>query len=203
MGEAPTGARAMCVWLGTLASWRPTFIKHLVRRYRTTAEVLQRSPAEIAAFAVRGPARENPGPKAGDRPRERAEAASDAGLFEEVLREGPAACLHRAEDRAPGDLVVAWTDALYPDQLRDLGDPPLCLFVRGGGDAETARGRLSAIVDTPLVAVVGTRGPSPTARTWRAPSPAISRAPASWSSAAWPWASTRSRRRQPWTRPHR
>ena len=52
--------------------------------------------------------------------------------------------------------MVAWTDALFPDQLRDLPDPPLCLFVRGGSDAATVRTRLSAIVDAPLVAVVGT-----------------------------------------------
>ncbi len=78
-----------------------------------------------------------------------------------MLREGPVACLQSAERRPPGDLVVAWTDALYPDQLRDLGDPPLCLFVRGGADAATARARLSAIVDAPLVSVVGTRAPSP------------------------------------------
>ena len=56
---------------------------------------------------------------------------------------------------------MAWTDALYPDQLRDLPDPPLCLFVRGGADAATTRARISAIVDAPLVAVVGTRTPSP------------------------------------------
>ena len=36
--------------------------------------------------------------------------------------------------------VVAWSEALYPDQLRDLADPPLCLFVRGGADAASARG---------------------------------------------------------------
>jgi DNA processing protein len=56
--------------------------------------------------------------------------------------------------------VVAWSEALYPDQLRDLDDPPLCLFVRGGADAATVRRRVSAVVDAPLVAVVGTRGPS-------------------------------------------
>ena len=162
MAEQPVGARAMCVWLGTLASWRPAFIKRLVLRYRTTAEVLQRPPAEIAAFAARGPARERTGRKRdGDPARQRAESASDAGRFEAVLHEGPAVCLRRAEHRPPGDLVVAWTDALYPDQLRDLSDPPLCLFVRGGADAATARARISAIVEAPLVAVVGTRAPSP------------------------------------------
>jgi DNA processing protein len=152
----------MCVWLGTLASWRPAFIKQLVRQYRTTAEVLQRPPAELAAFAKRGPVGERTGTKRRDDPaRQRAEAASDAGRFAAVLHEGPAPCLHTAEHRPPGDVVVAWTDALYPDQLRDLPDPPLCLFVRAGADGATARARISAIVDAPLVAVVGTRTPSP------------------------------------------
>lgn len=160
MAEEPVGARAMCVWLGTLASWRPAFIRQLVLRYRTTADVLERPPAEIAAFAAGRPARSGT-KRGGDRERDQAETASDAGRFEAVLREGPVACLEKAEHRPPGDLVVAWSDALYPDQLRDLGDPPLCLFVRGGADAASARARLSAIVDAPLVTVVGTRTPSP------------------------------------------
>ena len=152
----------MCVWLGTLASWRPGLIKRLVRQYRTTAQVLERPPAEIAAFAAGRVGREqSPRKRRGDPVRERAELASDAERFAAVLQEGPAACLSRTERRPSCDLVVAWTDALYPDQLRDLSDPPLCLFVRGGADAATARARLSAIVDAPLVAVVGTRGPSP------------------------------------------
>ena len=88
------------------------------------------------------------------------EEATDGARFAAVLREGPVACLRRAERRPPGDLVVAWSDALYPDQLRDLGDPPLCLFVRGGADRSTVRTRVSAIVEAPVVSVVGTRTPS-------------------------------------------
>ncbi len=162
MGDESPGARAMCVWLGTLASWRPGFIKQLVRRYRTTAQVLQQQPSEIAAFGMRrAGSEERPRKRGRDAARERAEQASDAGRFAAVLRDGPPECLQRAEQRPQGDLVVAWTDALYPDQLRDLPDPPLCLFVRGGSDPATVRARLSAIVDAPLVAVVGTRAPSP------------------------------------------
>jgi len=159
----------MCVWVGTLASWRRGLIKQLVRRYRTTAQVLQQQPSEIAAFARRAGGEERPRrrgedaarERARDASRERAELASDAARFAAVLRDGPVDCLQRAEHRPQGDLVVAWTDALYPDQLRDLPDPPLCLFVRGGSEAATVRTRLSAIVDAPLVAVVGTRAPSP------------------------------------------
>ncbi len=106
----------------------------------------------------RRPRRERPT----DRPRGgTAEQLSEAQRFAAVLREGPEACLRRAERRPRGDLVVAWSEALYPDQLRDLDDPPLCLFVRGGADAETVRARVSALVDVPLVGVVGTRAPSP------------------------------------------
>ena len=160
MGDAAAGARAMCVWLGTLASYRPGFVGELVLRYRTTAQVLARPPEDILAFATRR--RRAVRPPAGDAVASRAgaEAESDAARFAAVLREGPEACLRRAERRPPGDLVVAWSEALYPDQLRDLGDPPLCLFVRGGADREKVEARVSAIVDAPVVSVVGTRAPS-------------------------------------------
>jgi DNA processing protein len=163
VSEQPVGARAMCVWLETLASWRPGFINRLVREYRTMGTLMECAPAEIVAFASRRPARGGRAtPAEGDRGGgTAAERASDAACFAATLREGPASCLRRAERRPAGDLVVAWCEALYPDQLRDLGDPPLCLFVRGGARTATTRERLSAIVDAPLVAVVGTRTPSP------------------------------------------
>ena len=161
MPELISGVRSMCVWLGTLASWQPGLIGELVREYRTTAGMLERDPAEIVAFIARRPARgrRRAGTTAAGATREQAE--SDAARFAAVLRAGPAACLRQAERRPPGDLAVAWSDALYPDQLRDLPDPPLCLFVRGGAESASARSRLSAVVDAPLVAVVGTRSPSP------------------------------------------
>lgn len=150
----------MCVWLGTLASWRPGLINRLVREYRTMGTLVARPPAEIVEFVSRGRSRAGR-PVAADRGATPAERASDAARFAATLREGPEVCLRRAERRPPGQFVVAWSEALYPDQLRDLGDPPLCLFVRGGADTGTTRARLSAIVDAPLVAVVGTRSPSP------------------------------------------
>jgi DNA processing protein len=151
----------MCVWLGTLASYRPGLVGQLVLRYRTTAQVLARPPEDIVEFAT-GRARRAPRPVAGGKGSlKAAEDSSEAARFSAVLRDGPHVCLRRAERRPPGDLVVAWSEALYPDQLRDLDDPPLCLFVRGGADAATARSWVSAIVDAPLVSVVGTRSPSP------------------------------------------
>ena len=159
--DEPVGARAMCVWLGTLASWRPGFIGRLVREYRSVGALLERPPSEIVAFATRrDSARRRQGLKEGAGRASGAKVPTDADRFAAVLRAGPETCLTRAERRPPGDLVVAWCDPLYPDQLRDLDDPPLCLFVRGA-DAATVRERLSAIVDAPLVAIVGTRGPSP------------------------------------------
>lgn len=161
-------ARAMCVWLGTLASWYPGLTGRLVREYRSTAALLERPPSEIAAFALRGrKTRDGRGSPAGPRipggsaPRRQAERQSEAQRFAAVLQEGPEACLRRAEQRPRGDLVVAWSEPLYPDQLRDLDDPPLCLFVRGAADAQPVRERVSALVDVPLVGVVGTRSPSP------------------------------------------
>jgi DNA processing protein len=151
----------MCVWLGTLASWRPGLIGGLVREYRTTAGVLARDPAEIVAFAARRPARGRRRAEERVEGGSPSEKASDTARFADVLRAGPVACLRQAERRPPGDLAVAWNDALYPDQLRDLPDPPLCLFVRGGGDRSATQRRLSAVVEAPLVAVVGTRSPSP------------------------------------------
>jgi DNA processing protein len=151
----------MCVWLGTLASYRPGFIGQLVLRYRTTAQVLAQPPGDIAEFALRRRHRGRRAVAGAPAARDAAEDASDAARFAAVLAEGPHACLLRAEQRPSGDLVIAWSESLYPDQLRDLGDPPLCLFVRGGSDGDTVRARVSAIVDAPLVAVVGTRRPSP------------------------------------------
>ncbi len=161
--ERPVGARAMCVWLGTLASYHPGLTGRLVREYRTMGELVQRSPSEILELASR------PVPRRGRRASDggdgkggaAAERVSDAARFRAALRAGPADCLRRAERRLPGDLVVAWSEALYPDQLRDLDDPPLCLFVRGGPDTDTTKARLSAIVDAPMVAVVGSRKSSP------------------------------------------
>ena len=157
----PGRGRCACGW----ARWRPTvpgFIGQLVLRYRTTAQVLAQPPGDIAEFALR---RRRGGRTGGGRGSPRlatpAEDASDAARFAAVLAAGPRACLERAERRPPGDLVVAWSEPLYPDQLRDLGDPPLCLFVRGGAEPTKVRARVSAIVDAPLVAVVGTRRPSP------------------------------------------
>lgn len=52
--------------------------------------------------------------------------------------------------QAPGNRLVAYTDAAYPGRLRLLPDPPLALFVRGDLD----------LLDMPQLAVVGSRHPT-------------------------------------------
>jgi DNA processing protein len=50
-----------------------------------------------------------------------------------------------------GGLVIAYTDEQYPERLREIFDPPALLWVRG--DAK--------LLAEPLLAVVGTRHPTP------------------------------------------
>ena len=163
--ERASGRRAQCVWLGTLASWRQGLVGRLVREYGGVSGVLERSPAELAAFltsrravraAVPGSPASSGAPAAAD-----ADAASDARRFADVLAGGPEACLRDVERGRSDELVVAWSDALYPAQLRRLTDPPLALFARGGAGRGGPGARLSALAAVPSVAVVGTRAPSP------------------------------------------
>lgn len=51
---------------------------------------------------------------------------------------------------APGNQLVAFTDAAYPERLRMLTDPPLALFARGDPD----------LLGIPQLAVVGSRHPT-------------------------------------------
>jgi hypothetical protein len=47
---SPARRRALCIWLGTLASWRGGLIRRLVRDCGSVSEVLDASPAELAAL---------------------------------------------------------------------------------------------------------------------------------------------------------
>ena len=53
--------------------------------------------------------------------------------------------------RAAGVQIVAFEDAAYPSQLKQIYDPPLVLYVRGN----------VAAVSQPGIAVIGTRHPTP------------------------------------------
>ena len=141
--------------------------RRLVLRYRTTAEVMHRSPADIAAFATRGRSR-------GARTdatavASAAEHASDAARFAAVLpRARSPACggpngVRRATWSSPGASPCTRTSCATSATRRCA-----CSFAAAPTTA-TARARLSAIVDAPLVAVVGTRSTVSLRRwTWRA-----------------------------------
>ena len=164
----PAQRRALCVWLGALASWRGGLVKKLVAEYGSVGRTLDRRPAELAAFVGRptgagsgkasGPAAaERSG---GDRQREAAERSREEARFAAVLAQDPESSAGALE-RGSGTAVVAWCDPLYPPALRQLSDAPLCLFVKATcSDGELAR-RLEVVCRAPAVAVVGTRAPSP------------------------------------------
>ncbi len=161
--------RALCIWLGTLASWRSGLIKKLVRECGAVSQLLDASPAELAALI--GP----PGvaqrskkahpttaaqrlERAGER--HAAERDEEEARFAAVLKARPED-VARMQERFPHSAVVAWLDPLYPPGLRQLADPPLCLFVRARCDHQEIERRLDSLCRNPAVAVVGTRGPSP------------------------------------------
>jgi len=166
---APARRRALCIWLGTLASWRSGLVKKLVRECGAVSRVLDRSPAELAALI--GPpgvaqrsrkAHPTTAAQRLDRAGERHAAERDVEeqRFAAALKARPED-LARMQERFPHSVVVAWCDPLYPPALRQLADPPLCLFVRGQCDDQEIRRRLQILCNVPAVAVVGTRAPSP------------------------------------------
>lgn len=166
---SPARRRALCIWLGTLASWRSGLVKKLVRECGAVSRVLDRSPAELAALI--GPpgvaqrsrkAHPTIAAQTLDRAGERHAAERDVEQqrFAAALKARPED-LARMQERFPHSAVVAWCDPLYPPALRQLADPPLCLFVRGQCDDQEIRRRLQILCNVPAVAVVGTRAPSP------------------------------------------
>ena len=162
--------RAVCIWLGTLASWRRGLVKRLVGTFGSVEDVVAQTPRTLAQ-AVKP--RTSAGPQAsgrvdGDGGRaetRRADAgralrSEDEARFLAVLRQGPRGA-GSASPPPDGGSVVAWSDDRYPAALRDLSDPPLCLFVRAGCGPHELEHRLELIGKATAVAVVGTRGPSP------------------------------------------
>ena len=166
---SPARRRALCIWLGTLASWRSGLVKKLVRECGSVSQVLDASPGELAALI--GPPgvaprsrRTHPAATAQTSGRtgelQAAELAEDEEHFATALKTRPED-LTRMQERLPHSAVVAWCDPLYPPALRQLADPPLCLFVRARCDQQEIARRLDGLCRNPAVAVVGTRGPSP------------------------------------------
>lgn len=168
--------RAVCVWLGGLASYRQGLVKRLIKSHGSVAEIIDCNPgqliAELAAPGA-GARRTRPASKATTRDAEAGASeshphweagagddATEAATFQSVLATPPERYLEWAESRGSGHAVVAWSDPLYPPALRQLADPPLCLFLRHRCSGEELVRRLEVLCIQPAVAVVGTRGPS-------------------------------------------
>jgi len=161
--------RAVCVWLGTLASWRGGLVKKLVREYGSVSQVLDASTADLRAFiGSQGVAQRCrkalPATSALRLERAREQHAAERDVEEQrfaaALQARPEN-LAGTQERFQDSAVVAWCDPLYPPALRQLADPPLCLFVRARCDHQEIARRLDSLCRIPAVAVVGTRAPSP------------------------------------------
>ena len=166
---AAPSRRDLCVWLGTLAWWRGGLIGLLVREYGDVDDVLSRPVTELRAFlkmrprrpaasgsAAAGPAAAGNADDAGSAAQDQ---ASDRRRYDAVLEAAPRDCV--AGHTRPGRLLVTWYDASYPQALCHLADPPLCLFAAATADDAEVFRRLGALAEVPVVAVVGTRAPSP------------------------------------------
>lgn len=164
------GRRAVCVWLGGLASCRQGLIKRLVQAHGSVAEVVGRDPQELvqtlrapatrAAGRAFGGARSALGSQSSDAPDGGDDDERAAYRFQSILGLSPREYMEAAEARGEGHTVVAWCDPLYPPALRQLSDPPLCLFIRHNCPHEEMVRRLQALCVQPVVAIVGTRAPS-------------------------------------------
>lgn len=163
----PENRRATCVWLGGLASCRPGLIKRLVKVHGSISEVVDLDPGDLVeALRVSARGRQMALGSAGGSPESKASGARPTGderatsRFEAVLDLSPSQYLDAVDSSGEGRMLVAWCDPLYPPALRQLADPPLCLFVRHDCSGEELTHRLQALCVHPVVAVVGTRAPS-------------------------------------------
>lgn len=88
------------------------------------------------------------------------EGEQESSAFAAVLARGPLP-VPAAHDPtvAEGRAVVTWADEQYPPQLRELPDPPPALFLDG-----LVKDGLRALAERHVVAVVGSRSPSPYGR---------------------------------------
>jgi DNA processing protein len=145
-GDAVAELRARAVWLAELAGWRRGFVGALAAENGGLGAALLLEPPAVVAAAARRRRKARSGEAD-------AETEQEASAFAAVLARGPSA------EAAAHPSVVTWVDAAYPPQLRELPDPPPALYLRG----LTARG-LDALAGRHVVAVVGSRSPSPYGR---------------------------------------
>lgn len=156
--------RAVAIWLALLAAHRGGLIKRLVGKEATLTEVVALPEAQLRRCV--GPSRvpaktSSPHGEGIEADCERLAAAHEPPRTEEepaftrILAAGPGR-LRDVLAMPSGVQVVTWEDEAYPSQLRDLRDAPPALFLRG-----RVREGLQALERSPVVAIVGTRGPSP------------------------------------------
>lgn len=128
------------------------------------SEALDRSVAElttlVASLGAKGREQPRARPSGQGSAADKAELSEEEARFAAVLGGGPEAC-SVPPAAVPGRAVIAWCDPLYPPALRQLADPPLCLFVRADCAQDALARRLEALCGMSAVAVVGTRTPSP------------------------------------------
>ena len=135
----------------------------------------RRSTPSIAGAGRLAPARANSMPRSGRR----------RSRFAAHPQGSPGGSCAGCRSALPHSAVVAWCDPLYPPALRQLADPPLCLFVRAACDGqEIARG-LGVLCDGRRRSRSWVRGRRPPTVTEMAaaPGPRPHRPRASWSSA--------------------
>jgi DNA processing protein len=152
-----------------LASYRQGLIGRLLRTYGDPHALTTTDPVRLRKAAAGAPGRSGRlGASAssggervareGGRSTDAHAPSCDAAAFGRVLQLPPLECLR--QPRPAGGRLVTWVDAEYPPALRQLSDPPLCLFVRAHCTEEELGARLRHLATRPSVAVVGSRAPS-------------------------------------------
>lgn len=161
--------RELAVWLAQLATYRQGLVRRLLMQERDAGpsgsdaaappldRLLERTAHELERrIAARSRNAGHEGKSVG----------GEGERFAALLSQGPA-------ELPPGDrweltdqatagsvndvFAVTWCDELYPAKLRQIDDPPPALFVRGCCAPESLR----CLDKSPVVAIVGSRSPSP------------------------------------------
>ncbi len=152
---ASVSRRELAIWLGTLASWRSGLVKRLLRRFGDVDAVLEQDWRALAGLVA--------GSRGGRA--DEAGRSADERRFAAALASGPAGGQGGSRQRPSGGRdVVSWCEDSYPPALRQLADPPFCLFVQASCEQAEVRSRLERAGEALCVAVVGTRAPSPYGR---------------------------------------
>lgn len=148
-GAVRSQQRLTCRWLAEVGTWNPGALRRLQQRYGGLDALLEHSREDLAAelsSARRAVPAAVPGLPAEE------ERWTEAGAYAATL----AAAARGPVVASVGRPVVTWVDDRYPARLRHLSDPPPALFLAGAAVWEA----LTVCTAVPVVAVVGTRGPT-------------------------------------------